>query len=152
MLSTTRPALKSQTGNSKNIIVNIQTGPKVGGPLFQMLAPPQPIQIPKQTIANNTKTSFVRVKNSQVKMLNAPLASTSFSSSSSALLASERAATPKPKCPCYKKNQLCEVCLSRNKKLAAPRAGTPGYRPPEVLLKTMQQTTGILSLAFFEFI
>lgn len=128
----TRPVLKSQTESSKNVIVNKNFGQKVKGPVFQVLAPPQPLS--KQSMASNSKASFVRVKNSQVKMLNAPRISISPTASVSE--------PPKPKCPCYKKSQLCEVCLSRHRKLSAPRAGTPGFRPPEVLLKSVQQTTG----------
>lgn len=45
------------------------------------------------------------------------------------------------KCNCDGKPQICHKCLTR-KAQAAPRAGTPGFRPPEVLLKYPQQTTG----------
>lgn len=44
-------------------------------------------------------------------------------------------------CHCYGKPQVCSVCMFR-KAQAAPRAGTPGFRPPEVLLKYPLQTTG----------
>jgi len=44
-------------------------------------------------------------------------------------------------CHCYGKPQVCSVCMLR-KAQAAPRAGTPGFRPPEVLLKYPLQTTG----------
>jgi len=44
-------------------------------------------------------------------------------------------------CHCYGKPQVCSVCMLR-KAQAAPRAGTPGFRPPEVLLKYPLQSTG----------
>ncbi|XP_073984258.1 cdc7 kinase isoform X1 [Rhodnius prolixus] len=46
------------------------------------------------------------------------------------------------KCNCDGKPQICHKCLTR-KAQAAPRAGTPGFRPPEVLLKYPQQTTAV---------
>lgn len=45
-------------------------------------------------------------------------------------------------CECYGKSQVCNVCLVRNE-IQACRAGTPGYRPPEVLLKYTDQTTAV---------
>lgn len=44
-------------------------------------------------------------------------------------------------CKCYGKASICNICLVR-KAMEAPRAGTPGFRPPEVLLKHPHQTTG----------
>lgn len=46
-------------------------------------------------------------------------------------------------CQCYNKASVCTVCILR-KAQDAPRAGTPGFRPPEVLLKYPDQTTGML--------
>lgn len=72
------------------------------------------------------------------------------------------------KCPCVGKPTVCSICLSRfvfyvridpvrrslKKKMSkynsfsrrprqqAPRAGTPGFRAPEVLLRHADQTTG----------
>lgn len=45
------------------------------------------------------------------------------------------------RCGCFGKAQVCEHCTSRSNQ-AAPRAGTPGFRAPEVLLKYENQTTG----------
>uniref|UniRef100_T1IR16 non-specific serine/threonine protein kinase n=1 Tax=Strigamia maritima TaxID=126957 RepID=T1IR16_STRMM len=45
-------------------------------------------------------------------------------------------------CYCYGKNQVCPICLSR-KSSVAPRAGTPGFRAPEVLLRCLNQTTAL---------
>ena len=44
-------------------------------------------------------------------------------------------------CPCADKLSVCTVCTGRIVQHAA-RAGTPGFRAPEVLLKHTNQTTG----------
>lgn len=46
------------------------------------------------------------------------------------------------KCFCYGRPTVCNVCLIK-KEIQATRAGTPGYRPPEVLLKSTNQTTAV---------
>uniref|UniRef100_A0A3B4EZ12 non-specific serine/threonine protein kinase n=1 Tax=Pundamilia nyererei TaxID=303518 RepID=A0A3B4EZ12_9CICH len=45
-------------------------------------------------------------------------------------------------CNCYFTDRVCNVCLSR-KSQVAPRAGTPGFRAPEVLTKCPNQGTAI---------
>ncbi|KNC30018.1 hypothetical protein FF38_03062 [Lucilia cuprina] len=50
--------------------------------------------------------------------------------------------TNSPKCYCYGNPQVCNICLVK-KEIHASRAGTPGYRPPEVLLKYPDQTTAV---------
>ncbi|XP_009700610.1 PREDICTED: cell division cycle 7-related protein kinase [Cariama cristata] len=45
-------------------------------------------------------------------------------------------------CDCYATDRVCSVCLSRCHQVA-PRAGTPGFRAPEVLTKCPTQTTAI---------
>ncbi|XP_057714218.1 cell division cycle 7-related protein kinase isoform X1 [Corythoichthys intestinalis] len=45
-------------------------------------------------------------------------------------------------CNCFQTDQVCNVCLSR-KQQSAPRAGTPGFRAPEVLIKCPNQGTAI---------
>ncbi|KAM6078235.1 cell division cycle 7-related protein kinase isoform 5-T5 [Theristicus caerulescens] len=45
-------------------------------------------------------------------------------------------------CDCYATDRVCSVCLSRCQQVA-PRAGTPGFRAPEVLTKCPTQTTAI---------
>ncbi|KAM6167848.1 cell division cycle 7-related protein kinase isoform 5-T5 [Erethizon dorsatum] len=44
-------------------------------------------------------------------------------------------------CDCYATDKVCSICLSRYQQVA-PRAGTPGFRAPEVLTKCPNQTTG----------
>ncbi|CAG5103869.1 Similar to Cdc7: Cell division cycle 7-related protein kinase (Mus musculus) [Cotesia congregata] len=43
---------------------------------------------------------------------------------------------------CFGKPQVCSNCLLKPSQVAS-RAGTPGYRPPEVLLKYPHQTPGL---------
>nr|XP_060629894.1 cell division cycle 7-related protein kinase [Anolis sagrei ordinatus] len=45
-------------------------------------------------------------------------------------------------CDCYAKDRVCNICLSRRQQVA-PRAGTPGFRAPEVLIKCPHQSTAI---------
>ncbi|KAG7227177.1 hypothetical protein INR49_013976 [Caranx melampygus] len=45
-------------------------------------------------------------------------------------------------CNCYMTDRICNVCMSR-KQQVAPRAGTPGFRAPEVLTKCPNQGTAI---------
>lgn len=45
-------------------------------------------------------------------------------------------------CGCYMTDRVCSICLSRRQQVA-PRAGTPGFRAPEVLTKCQHQTTAI---------
>lgn len=46
------------------------------------------------------------------------------------------------KCYCYGRPVVCNVCIVK-REIHAPRAGTPGYRPTEVLLKYPDQTTAV---------
>ncbi|XP_017764107.1 PREDICTED: cell division cycle 7-related protein kinase-like [Eufriesea mexicana] len=46
------------------------------------------------------------------------------------------------KCYCFGKAKVCSLCISRSEQ-TAPRAGTPGFRAPEVLLKHPSQTPAI---------
>ncbi|MEQ2236091.1 hypothetical protein ILYODFUR_008914 [Ilyodon furcidens] len=45
-------------------------------------------------------------------------------------------------CNCYLTDRICNVCLAR-KQQVAPRAGTPGFRAPEVLTKCPNQGPAI---------
>ena len=46
------------------------------------------------------------------------------------------------KCECIKMDTTCSVCRSKPAEKAA-RAGTPGFRPPEVLMKVKNQTSAV---------
>jgi len=52
------------------------------------------------------------------------------------------AAANNAKCFCFANPSVCLNCLMK-KEVHASRAGTPGYRPPEVLLKYPDQTTAV---------
>uniref|UniRef100_A0A4W4FFF0 non-specific serine/threonine protein kinase n=1 Tax=Electrophorus electricus TaxID=8005 RepID=A0A4W4FFF0_ELEEL len=52
------------------------------------------------------------------------------------------ALNPPLTCNCYMTDRICNICLSR-KQQVAPRAGTPGFRAPEVLTKCPNQGTAI---------
>ncbi|XP_042575195.1 cell division cycle 7-related protein kinase isoform X1 [Cyprinus carpio] len=52
------------------------------------------------------------------------------------------AVSPSLTCNCYMTDRVCNICLSR-KQQVAPRAGTPGFRAPEVLTKCPNQGTAI---------
>ncbi|GAB1599247.1 division cycle 7-related kinase-like [Argonauta hians] len=45
-------------------------------------------------------------------------------------------------CQCFGKPMICYLCSSRPNQIA-PRAGTPGFRSPEVLMKYPLQTTSV---------
>ncbi|XP_075953583.1 cell division cycle 7-related protein kinase [Anarhichas minor] len=45
-------------------------------------------------------------------------------------------------CNCYLTDRVCNICMAR-KPQVAPRAGTPGFRAPEVLTKCPNQGTAI---------
>lgn len=45
-------------------------------------------------------------------------------------------------CQCYGKPQICSLCSARSNQ-NAPRAGTPGFRSPEVLMKCPDQSTAV---------
>jgi len=80
--------------------------------------------------SNTSQMSFIRVQNSQAK----------------AVYKNGEKLFAKPQiprqCECDGKAQVCHSCLTR-KTQTAPRAGTPGFRPPEVLLKYPHQTTAV---------
>ncbi|XP_059199863.1 cell division cycle 7-related protein kinase [Centropristis striata] len=68
----------------------------------------------------------------------APLPGRTQSSSQKA----QRSVQPSLTCNCYQTDRVCNICMSR-KQQVAPRAGTPGFRAPEVLTKCPNQGTAI---------
>ncbi|XP_078463480.1 cell division cycle 7-related protein kinase-like [Lampetra planeri] len=57
-------------------------------------------------------------------------------------IAMPRCALQEKTCSCFGYDQVCKLCLARSPQ-PSPRAGTPGFRAPEVLLKWPYQTTAI---------
>ncbi|XP_041368414.1 cell division cycle 7-related protein kinase-like [Gigantopelta aegis] len=45
-------------------------------------------------------------------------------------------------CQCFNQPMICRMCMARANQIA-PRAGTPGFRSPEVLLKCPDQSTAV---------
>ncbi|XP_059146496.1 cell division cycle 7-related protein kinase-like [Physella acuta] len=45
-------------------------------------------------------------------------------------------------CDCFGRPQICSICVARPNQVA-PRAGTAGFRAPEVLMKCTEQNTGV---------
>ncbi|XP_039288019.1 cell division cycle 7-related protein kinase isoform X2 [Nilaparvata lugens] len=84
-----------------------------------------------------TGPSYVRVQNSQVQ----PVFQTPNSNAAVKKAVVGSGATVS-QCRCDSRPQVCNICLTRQKQYAQ-RAGTPGYRPPEVLLKYQHQTTAV---------
>ncbi|XP_075227510.1 cell division cycle 7-related protein kinase-like [Lycorma delicatula] len=84
--------------------------------------------LPSKMNTKSSGSSFLRVQNSQVRpVFTLPLCPSSQNDK---------------KCNCDGKPQVCNVCIVRKRQIA-PRAGTPGFRPPEVLLKHPSQTTAV---------
>ncbi|XP_037537561.1 cell division cycle 7-related protein kinase [Nematolebias whitei] len=54
----------------------------------------------------------------------------------------QKALQPGLTCSCYLTDRVCNICMAR-KQQVAPRAGTPGFRAPEVLTKCPNQGTAI---------
>lgn len=48
-----------------------------------------------------------------------------------------------PACSCYGQPLVCDICTRRSVQQHAPRAGTSGFRPPEVLLRCTRQGTAV---------
>lgn len=62
--------------------------------------------------------------------------------SQSSLQKPQRAVQQGLTCNCHQTDRVCNICMSR-KQQVAPRAGTPGFRAPEVLTKCPNQGTAI---------
>nr|CAD7428048.1 unnamed protein product [Timema monikensis] len=84
-----------------------------------------------------TGASFVRVQDSKFKCRHLGVTG---SNQHKSLFS--RPTVPSGQCPCYGQPVVCSLCKQK-KPLLAARAGTPGFRPPEVLLKYQQQTTAV---------
>ncbi|ESN96602.1 hypothetical protein HELRODRAFT_95512 [Helobdella robusta] len=61
---------------------------------------------------------------------------------SSLKLALSSSQSDQKQCRCYGKPNVCRICLAKPPQYVA-RAGTPGFRPPEVLMKYPHQTTAV---------
>lgn len=137
--------------------------PRTLGPPTNDLPPPQTAPSRKRTRTPDQENQTAQVKRQclpthmgpplhTLNMHNVAEAGTAAKKPQLAAAASAKAVpkgTPaasrrgKPKlCSCFGKNEVCNICLSRPAEIA-PRAGTPGFRAPEVLLKQRNQTTAV---------
>ncbi|KAK7794315.1 hypothetical protein R5R35_007696 [Gryllus longicercus] len=99
---------------------------------------------------SNSGSTIVRVQNSQVKSQTLKPLSPLESEQQRKLLLNRQNTRNKRhsqllkelKCFCKGMPQVCNTCL-KQRAIPAPRAGTPGFRPPEVLLKYPMQTTAV---------
>lgn len=124
-------ATKTETVSRMSVEPKVPTTPNLQSPKDRSFTP---------LVANKTPTgSFVQVQNSRVichqNVSTTPKSSKANVKPSSGLRMSGS-------CPCSGIGAICSICSSR-KVMVAPRAGTPGYRPPEVLLKYRHQTTAV---------
>ncbi|KAK2895494.1 cell division cycle 7-related protein kinase [Channa argus] len=103
------------------------------------------------TLAPST-TKQAAIKTELVKLAKTedPSARRYFSASRGPLPVRTQSSSQKPQrsvqrgltCNCYLTDRVCNICISR-KQQVAPRAGTPGFRAPEVLTKCPNQGTAI---------
>ncbi|KAK7945330.1 hypothetical protein WMY93_001058 [Mugilogobius chulae] len=101
-------------------------------------------QVPSTTKPTSARTEFIKVPKAEDP------ANRKYSASRSSAPVKSQGANQKPlravplssTCSCYHTDRVCNICLSRKQQIA-PRAGTPGFRAPEVLTKCPNQGTAI---------
>lgn len=137
--------------------------PKASGPLLKDLGPSQNPPSRKRTRTLDQENQKAQVKRQCLPAhMGPPLHTINVHNVSKAATAAGKlqqttAASAKPAskgvlnqarrgrrklCCCFGRNEVCNICLSRPAEIA-PRAGTPGFRAPEVLLKYRNQTTAV---------
>ncbi|XP_036610514.1 cell division cycle 7-related protein kinase isoform X2 [Trichosurus vulpecula] len=103
---------------------NIQSSISHESPAAKLIKQPKPVDITSRKLATKKKVVSTKTVTSNVTRKTASTC------------------PPNLTCDCYATDQVCSVCLSRRQQVA-PRAGTPGFRAPEVLTKCPNQTTAI---------
>lgn len=101
-------------------------------------------QAPSTTKATSARTELVKVAKAEEQASRRCPAGrgTAPSRSQGANHKLPRSVPPSATCSCFQTDRVCNICLSR-KQQVAPRAGTPGFRAPEVLTKCPNQGTAI---------
>ncbi|NXT58045.1 CDC7 kinase, partial [Pluvianellus socialis] len=98
------------------------------------------------TYQENSSTKFIKqskmIDISSRKLLTKKKITSTKTVSNGAARRAASGCPPNLTCDCYATDRVCSVCLSRCQQVA-PRAGTPGFRAPEVLTKCPTQTTAI---------
>lgn len=88
-------------------------------------------ETPQKVLQRNNKNKYQKTENSKLKETpkSRPV---------------KKKHSPKEKtnkiCACYGREYICKECTEKPE-MQAPRAGTPGFRAPEVLMKYLYQTT-----------
>ncbi|XP_027694021.1 cell division cycle 7-related protein kinase isoform X3 [Vombatus ursinus] len=103
---------------------NIQSSISHESPAAKLIKQPKPMDITSRKLATKKKVVSTKTMTSNITRKTASTCPTNLT------------------CDCYATDQVCSVCLSRRQQVA-PRAGTPGFRAPEVLTKCPNQTTAI---------
>ncbi|XP_074077795.1 cell division cycle 7-related protein kinase isoform X1 [Macrotis lagotis] len=103
---------------------NIQSSISHESPAAKLLKQPKPMDITSRKFATKKKVLSTKTVTSNITRKTASTCPANLT------------------CHCYATDQVCSICLSRRQQVA-PRAGTPGFRAPEVLTKCPNQTTAI---------
>ncbi|XP_051713482.1 cell division cycle 7-related protein kinase isoform X1 [Oryctolagus cuniculus] len=103
---------------------NIHSSISHESPPVKLIKPSKSVDVLSRKLATKKKTISTKVMNSGVMRKTASSCPTNLT------------------CDCYATDKVCSICLSRRQQVA-PRAGTPGFRAPEVLTKCPNQTTAI---------
>ncbi|XP_044528462.1 cell division cycle 7-related protein kinase [Gracilinanus agilis] len=103
---------------------NIQSSISHESPAAKLIKQPKPMDITSRKLAAKKKVISTKTVTSNIVRKTASTCPANLT------------------CDCYATDQVCSVCLSRRQQVA-PRAGTPGFRAPEVLTKCPNQTTAI---------
>ncbi|XP_051556415.1 cell division cycle 7-related protein kinase-like isoform X2 [Myxocyprinus asiaticus] len=113
--------------------------------------PPSRIKLTKGQLSKLKKEEVIPQKMVSSKRISVPVKTPLNGQKQKATVLSQTLRNQKPKpaavsqtltCSCYMTDRICNICLSR-KQQVAPRAGTPGFRAPEVLTKCPNQGTAI---------
>uniref|UniRef100_A0A1A7XDH0 non-specific serine/threonine protein kinase n=2 Tax=Iconisemion striatum TaxID=60296 RepID=A0A1A7XDH0_9TELE len=94
--------------------------------------------VPSTTKPTTNETELVKPQRCEDAPPRGPLPVRTQSSSQKAPRSLQQGLT----CNCYLTDRVCNICMAR-KQQVAPRAGTPGFRAPEVLTKCPNQGTAI---------
>lgn len=105
---------------------------------------PSTILHKKVLFKENAKGNKITIESSTliVPEETATLPPTSISVSTVSVPRISRNSTRPSSCQCFGKKTVCSSCLSKPPEYA-PRAGTPGFRPPEVLIKYPNQSPAV---------
>ncbi|KAM9003590.1 cell division cycle 7-related protein kinase isoform X3 [Sarcophilus harrisii] len=103
---------------------NIQSSISHESPAAKLIKQPKPMDITSRKLATKKKVVSTKTVTSSITRKTASTCPANLT------------------CDCYATDQVCSICLSRRQQVA-PRAGTPGFRAPEVLTKCPNQTTAI---------